>query len=98
MKVAEQINQILTKNLNPIEIQVVDQNDKHAGHAGARPEGESHFLVSIVSPSFTGKTRIERHRMVNNLLADLLQNQVHALSLKAFSPEEGENPGLQPEV
>lgn len=88
MKVAEQINQILTEHLNPLEIQVVDQSHKHAGHAGARPEGESHFLVSIVSPLFTGKTRIERHRMVNDLLADLLQNQIHALSLKAFTPEE----------
>ena len=88
MKIAEQINQILTKGLNPLEIQVVDQSHLHEGHAGARPGGESHFLVSIVSPAFTGKNRVERHRMVNDLLAELLKEQVHALSLKAFSPEE----------
>ena len=88
MKIAEQINQILTKGLNPVEIQVVDQSHLHEGHAGARPGGESHFLVSIVSPAFTGKSRVERHRMVNDLLAELLKEQIHALSLKAFSPEE----------
>ncbi len=88
MKVSEQINQILTKGLNPVEIQVVDQSHLHAGHAGARPEGESHFLVTIVSTAFTGKSRIERHLMVNSLLSELLLNQVHALSIKAFSPED----------
>ena len=88
MKVSEQINQILTKGLNPVEIQVVDQSHLHAGHAGARPEGESHFLVTIVSPAFAGKSRVECHRMVNDLLADLLENQVHALSIKAFAPKD----------
>ena len=91
MKIAEQINQILTKGLNPLEIQVVDQSHLHVGHAGARPEGESHFLVSIVSPLFTGKSRVERHRMVNDLLNDLLKDQIHALSLKAFAPEDHQN-------
>lgn len=91
MKIAEQINQILTKGLNPLEIQVVDQSHLHVGHAGARPEGESHFLVSIVSPLFTGKSRVERHRMVNDLLDDLLKDQIHALSLKAFAPEDQQN-------
>lgn len=90
MKVSEQINQILTKGLNPVEIQVVDQSHLHAGHAGARPEGESHFLVTIVSPAFAGKSRVECHRMVNDLLADLLENQVHALSIKAFAPKDVE--------
>lgn len=88
MKVAEQINQILTKGLNPVEIQVDDQSHLHAGHAGARAEGESHFLVTVVSGAFRGKSRIERHRMVNDLLADMLQNQIHALNIKAFTPEE----------
>lgn len=82
MKVADQIAQILTQALKPVEIQVVDQSHLHAGHAGARPEGESHFLVSIVSPAFAGKSRIECHRMVNELLADLLQTRIHALTIK----------------
>lgn len=87
MKVSEQINQILTKGLNPFEIQVVDQSHLHEGHAGARPGGQTHFLVTIVSDAFSGKSRIECHRMVNDLLADLLENQVHALSIKASAPE-----------
>ena len=85
MKVADQITQILTESLKPVEIQVVDQSHLHAGHAGARPDGESHFLVSIVSPAFAGKSRIECHRMINELLADLLENRIHALTIKASS-------------
>lgn len=88
MKVADQIQEILTDGLKPLEIQVVDQSHLHAGHAGARPEGESHFHVRIVTPQFRGQSRIARHRMVNDLLGELLQNQVHALSLQLLSPED----------
>ena len=88
MKVSEQINQILTKGLNPVEIQVVDQSHLHEGHAGARPGGQTHFLVTIVSDAFGDKSRVECHRMINELLADLLKDQVHALSIKAFAPEK----------
>lgn len=83
MKVADQITQILTETLKPVEIQVVDQSHLHEGHAGARPDGESHFMVSVVSPAFEGKTRIECHRMVNEALSDLLQNRIHALVINA---------------
>lgn len=83
MKVAEQIEKILTAALNPVEIQVVDQSHLHAGHAGARPEGETHFHVTVISPAFEGKSRVECHRMVNEPLAELLQNKVHALAIKA---------------
>lgn len=86
--VAEQIRQILVNELNPVEIQVVDQSHLHEGHAGARPGGETHFLVEIVAACFEGKGRIERHRMINGPLADLLVTRIHALSLKAFSPAE----------
>lgn len=86
--VAEQIRQILVNELNPVEIQVVDQSHLHEGHAGARPGGETHFLVEIVAPCFEGKGRIERHRMINEPLADLLSTRIHALSLKVFSPAE----------
>lgn len=88
MKVADQIHQILTKGLNPIEIQVVDKSHLHVGHAGARPDGESHFMVRVVSPSFAGLNRVARHRMVNDLLSELLKERVHALSLQLFSPGE----------
>ena len=83
MKVADQITRILTEALKPVEIQVVDQSHLHEGHAGTRPDGESHFLVSIVSPAFEGKSRIECHRMVNNALSSLLQNRIHALVINA---------------
>ncbi len=88
MKVAEQIHQILTENLKPLEIQVVDESHLHAGHAGARPEGETHFAVRVVSEAFRGKTRIECHRMINEHLANLLHNRVHALRIKTFTPED----------
>lgn len=88
MKVAEEIRQILTENLKPVEIQVVDESHLHEGHAGARPEGETHFAVRVVSEAFRGKTRIECHRMINECLANLLQNRVHALRIKAFSPDD----------
>lgn len=88
--VAEQIRQVLVNELNPVEIQVVDQSHLHEGHAGARPGGETHFLVEVVASCFEGKGRIERHRMINEPLADLLATRIHALSLKAFSPAERE--------
>jgi len=88
MKVSEQIHQILTESLKPVEIQVVDESHLHAGHAGARPEGETHFAVRVVSEVFRGKSRIERHRMINECLANLLHNRVHALRIKASSPDE----------
>ncbi len=83
MKIAEQIEKILTEALKPVEIQVVDQSHLHAGHAGARPGGETHFMVTVISPLFEGKSRVECHRMINGLLAELLQNQVHALAITA---------------
>lgn len=88
MKVADQIEKTLREGLNPVEIQVVDQSHLHAGHAGARPEGETHFQVRLVAPVFSGKNRVTRHRMVNDLLAELLESRVHALSLQLFSPDE----------
>lgn len=88
MNVALQINSILTEALKPVEIQVVDQSHLHVGHAGARPEGQTHFEVVITSALFTGKSRIERHRMINDLLFDLLCHQIHALSVKTYAPDD----------
>ncbi|HEY0901010.1 MAG TPA: BolA family protein [Micavibrio sp.] len=87
MKVAEQIENILRQALKPVEIQVLDQSHLHEGHAGARPGGQTHFQVTVISPLFAGKTRLECHRMINELLADLLQNQVHALAINASPPK-----------
>ncbi len=71
-------------------LKVVDESHLHAGHVGARPEGETHFRVTIVSPDFAGKSRVERHRMVNAALAEELAGPVHALAVHASAPEEGE--------
>jgi len=73
----------------PTNLDVVDESHHHEGHAGHRPGGESHYRVYIVSESFRGKSRIERHRMVNEILAAELKGGVHALAIKASAPGEG---------
>jgi BolA protein len=82
----------LTAAFAPQFLKVIDESDKHAGHAGhsggAGHGGETHFRVQIVSPDFSGKTRIERHRAVNGLLADEIAGGVHALALEIRAPGE----------
>ena len=73
----------------PSRLAVTDDSAKHAGHAGARPGGETHFSVEIVSASFEGKSRVARHRMVYELLADEIAGGVHALAVRALTPREG---------
>ena len=72
----------------PESLDVADESHLHEGHAGHRPGGETHFRVYIVSPAFEGKSRIERHRMVNATLAAELKGSVHALAVKAQTPGE----------
>jgi|TARA_B110000444_G_C18581245_1_gene474065 BolA family transcriptional regulator, general stress-responsive regulator len=88
MRVAEIINQKLTKSLSPTILEVNDDSHKHAGHAGARPEGESHFSVTIVSKDFEGKTRIQRQRMVYRVLSKEMTGCIHALALHTLAPSE----------
>lgn len=83
MTVAETIETKLRAALSPESLTIVDESHLHAGHVGARPEGETHFRVEIVSAAFAGKTRIERQRIVYNLLRDELAGPVHALSISA---------------
>jgi BolA protein len=73
----------------PERLEVVDDSDRHAGHAGARGEGESHFHVVIVSAAFHGLTRVERQRRVHAALADAFAGGLHALSIRALAPGEG---------
>ena len=84
------VGQLITQKLNqaftPIHLDVIDESQQHAGHSGARPDGESHFRVKIVAETFRGKSRIERHRMVNAALAELLRERVHALAIQASAP------------
>jgi BolA protein len=79
----------LTKAFAPEELDVIDESHRHAGHAGARPGGQTHFRVYIVSQAFHGKSRIDRHRMVNAALARELETGVHALAIRAAAPGEG---------
>ena len=85
MTVSETIERKLTAAFAPSSLVIVDESHRHAGHVGARPEGETHFRVEIVSAAFEGKSRIERQRMVYDLLQDELAGPVHALSVSAQS-------------
>jgi BolA protein len=75
-------------SLRPTRLDVVNESHLHAGHRSSPGTGESHFRVLIVSEDFSGKSRVERHRMVNDLLSDELKNAVHALAIKACAPGE----------
>lgn len=88
MTVAEKIRSKLEQSLAPIELEIIDESHRHAGHSGAQPGGETHFNVRIVSAAFEGKNRVERHRMVFGVLQELMNAPVHALSLNALAPQE----------
>jgi BolA protein len=88
MSIAEQIRARLQAGLSPLRLSIIDDSQRHAGHAGARPEGETHFSVEVVADAFAGRSRVERHRLVNELLRELLAGRVHALSIRALTPEE----------
>jgi BolA protein len=79
----------LTTAFAPARLDVVDESHQHAGHAGHRPGGETHFRVTIVADVFRGKSRLERHRMVNETLSAELKGGVHALAIHAAAPGDG---------
>jgi BolA protein len=88
--IGTRIAQKLTDALAPTDLVVIDESHHHAGHGHHHhPDGETHFRVEIVSPAFAGRSRVERHRMVNALLAEELSGRVHALAITARAPEEG---------
>jgi BolA protein len=86
------VRDTMTKKLNdaftPESVDVVDESHLHEGHAGHRPGGQSHFRIYIVAQAFAGKSRIDRHRMINAVLADDLAAGVHALAIHASAPGE----------
>jgi BolA protein len=88
MSVRDAIETKLTAALAPERIEIVDESHLHAGHAGARPGGDSHFRVTIVARAFAGKSRIERQRLVNGVLAEEFAAGLHALALVTLTPEE----------
>ncbi len=84
----DRIAEALTEALRPIRLDIVDESDRHAGHSGARPGGETHYRLHIVSVAFVGKSRVERHRMVNALLVAEFASGLHALAIAATAPDE----------
>jgi BolA protein len=92
MSTQETVKHTITNKLReafaPESLEVTDESHLHEGHAGHRPGGETHFRVHIVSPAFKGKSRVERHRMINSALAAELAASVHALAISAQAPGE----------
>ena len=89
MTVADTIREKLTQSFAPAELVIEDDSAKHAGHSGARPGGQTHFSVRLVSESFAGLGRVERQRRVYAALSDLMRpNGIHALALTTLTPAE----------
>lgn len=93
MSVRQQIIDKLTQGFAPDALQVIDDSERHRGHSGYREGGETHFSIRIVAAAFAGKSRLERHRMVHELLADELSGGVHALALSLQAPDEPQGGG-----
>jgi len=75
-------------SLQPVMVDLRDESAQHAGHAGARPSGGSHWQLTIVSDAFRGKSAVARHRMVYEALGDLMKRDIHALKIEALSPDQ----------
>lgn len=86
--VATEMLRRLSSALSPSRVELADDSEQHRGHGGYNPAGESHFTLTIESPAFAGKSRVERQRMVHAALGDLLHERVHALSIRARAPGE----------
>ena len=83
----EKIRDRLEQKLQPEMLEIEDESHLHAGHAGAR-DGRGHFRVTVISPAFAGLSRIARHRLVFEALDELMETDIHALAVQAFSPDE----------
>ncbi len=88
MSVEAAMREKLMVELRPTRLDVINESELHAGHRSSPGTGESHFRILIVSEAFAGKSRVERHRMVNNVLSAEVGKKVHALALNAYAPGE----------
>ena len=86
--VATRIQEKLTAALSPVRLAVIDDSSKHAGHVGARPGGETHFTVDVVSSAFEGLSRVARQRKIYEILAEEVAGPVHALAMIVKTPKE----------
>ncbi|MFL5007162.1 MAG: BolA family protein [Microvirga sp.] len=89
MSLKDWITATLRERLDPIRLVVEDESQQHFGHAGWREGGETHFRIDVVSRAFEGKSRIERHRVINAALAGAFERGLHALAIQAKAPGEG---------
>ncbi|MEM8936625.1 MAG: BolA family protein [Pseudomonadota bacterium] len=93
MTVADRIREKLVSRFNPVALEIIDESHLHAGHAGApkhdgEGSAESHFRIVITSSEFTGVSRVQRQRLVNDILREELDGPVHALSMRTLTPKE----------
>ena len=86
--IATEMLKRLTSSLSPTRLDLVDESDRHRGHAGHDGRGESHFALTVESPAFAGRTRVQRQRAIYTALGELMEERVHALSIKALAPGE----------
>ena len=89
MSVLKTIHRKISERLAFAKIEVIDESHLHAGHAGAREGGESHFRVTVISDEFADLPRVARQRLINDILREELQGPIHALAMKTLTPEEG---------
>ena len=88
MTVAAELRAALERALSPTALEIADESARHHGHAGWREGGETHFAVRIVAESFAGRSRLDRHRLVNAAAGPLLRDRIHALTITALAPGE----------
>lgn len=86
--IAKEMRSRLQAALSPTAMSLTDDSEQHRGHGGYNPAGESHFSLSIESPAFAGKSRVERQRMIYKAIGELMHERVHALSIQARAPGE----------
>lgn len=87
--VASELRRRLAGALHPDRLEITDESALHAGHAGASPQGETHFRLLIQAPSFTGLGRVARQRLVYEAAGDLMATRIHALAMRTLAPDEG---------
>lgn len=83
----QEIRVRIVSALAPESLEIVDESHLHAGHAGAR-EGGGHFALTVVADAFSGQSTMQRHRMIYAAVGDMMQREIHALSIKAYAPDE----------
>lgn len=88
MSIEEEMRVKLMDGLSPVVLDIINESHLHHGHAGSPGTGHSHFRMKIISPEFEGKSRVERHRLVNEILREELSGAIHALALSTLAPDE----------